>query len=93
MHNIAVPVDLRTIVQVFVAQQIETMLADLFCPEYYVIGLRRKNLFQESTPCGSFRGCKEKAPLRPCRFALHTAGKIVATQMPKQIGARRQLLP
>ena len=30
MHDVAVPIDLRTVIQIFIAQEIEMVIADLF---------------------------------------------------------------
>ena len=48
MHHIRVPVDLRTIIEILVAQQVETMAANFFCLENDVVRLRRKDLLEQS---------------------------------------------
>src|ERR1700684_655845 len=60
MDQITVPVDLSSIVETFIAQQIEAMAANSFCLQIDVLGPRGERLFEQSAQRCHIRGGEEK---------------------------------
>jgi hypothetical protein len=65
VNDVGVPVDLRAVIEIFIAQQVETVPANLFCLRKDVLCLGRKGFFKQSAKRRNFiRREKKVACLR-----------------------------
>jgi hypothetical protein len=92
VHGIEMPIDLRSVVQIFVPKQIEAVAANLLRSQNDLIRLRRTDPLQLCNQCRDIRAVEEELPKSFC-FRLSGPGKIVAGSMPKQVAAGGHILP
>src|SRR5712692_7315567 len=62
IQNVEMPVDFLAVVQVFISQEVKTMLADAFGLPTDLMALGRKSIAQKINSGGSSSGAKKNRP-------------------------------